>query len=166
MFSALAFVISLLEFSIFPATNFLKLDFSWVFILLAGFICGPISGIICCAIKELLRFLIYSQTGGIGELANFIVCVGFIIIPSVVYLYRKGIKVVIISLIIGAVVEICLALLSNRFVLFPLYMKDSAKEVFNSVWYYIVLFNMIKTVVISLITFFVYKRISNLLHKI
>ena len=58
IFAALAFVVSFLEFSVFPGTgaSFLKLDFSLVLVLLAGFIFGPVSGVTTAAIKELLRF--------------------------------------------------------------------------------------------------------------
>ena len=89
-FAALAFVISLLEFSIFPAAPFLKLDFSCVFILLAGFTFGPVSGLCASAVKELIRFLIGSSTGGVGEIANFIVTAAFIVVPTVVYRFKKG----------------------------------------------------------------------------
>ena len=57
VFSALAYVISMLEFPIFPATPFLKLDFSAVFLLLAGFIFGTVYGISACAVKELICFI-------------------------------------------------------------------------------------------------------------
>ena len=57
VFSALSYVVSMLEFPIFPATPFLKLDFSAVFLLLSGFIFGTIYGIGACAIKELICFM-------------------------------------------------------------------------------------------------------------
>ena len=61
LFAALSFAVSLLEFPIFPAASFLKLDFSAVFVLLGGFMYGPIAGIIVCAVKELIRFARYAD---------------------------------------------------------------------------------------------------------
>lgn len=159
-FAALSFVISLIEFPIFPAADFLKLDFSAVFILLAGFIFGPVSAICVSGVKELLRFLMGSSTGGVGEIANFCIVLGFFIIPTVVYKYRKGLKTVIVTILIGCVIQILLSLLVNRYINFPLYMGDSAKVVFNSLWHYIVLFNAIKSVSVSVITILLYKRTS------
>ncbi len=166
VFAALAFVVSLLEFPIFPAASFLKLDFSLVFVLLAGFIFGPVSGIGVSAVKELLRFVMGSSTGGVGEVANFIVTLAFIVVPTVIYRYKKGFSTVIITLIIGCVLETAAALIANRFINFPLYMGDKAAEVFASLWQFVLLFNLIKTLAVSLVTIMLYKKVSALIKKI
>jgi len=163
VFAALSYVVSFLEFPIFPATGFLKLDFSAVFTTLAGFIFGPVSGVAVCGIKELICVFTKSSTGGIGELANFIVTSGFILIPTVVYRFKKGIKTVIITLSAGCVVQVGLALLANRFVNFPLFMGDSAPQVFASVWHFVMLFNLIKSIAVSTLTILLYKRVSYLI---
>ena len=165
-FAALAFVVSLLEFPIFPSTPFLKLDFSLTFILLAGFIFGPVSGVCAAAVKELLRFIIGSSTGGVGEIANFAVSVGFIIIPTLVYRFKKGLPVVIITLASGCVMQVLLSLVANRFITFPLYMGNIAAEKFAEWWYYIVFFNLIKSVSVSVISIAVYKKISGFVKRI
>ena len=166
VFSALAYVVSMFEFPIFPATPFLKLDFSAVFLLLAGFIFGTIYGISACAVKELIAFITKSSTGGVGELANFLVIGAFILIPTIVYRYRKGIKTVIITLIIACFVQVALSLLANRFITFPLYMGDYAKTFFSSVWEFVALFNLIKSVAVSLLTILLYKKLSALIKSI
>ena len=165
LFSALSYVVSFLEFPIFPAAGFLKLDFSAVFILLGGFMYGPLAGVMISAIKELLRF-ISSSTGGIGELANFMVCTAFIIIPTVIYYYKKGIITVIITLVVGIFFQAAAALIANRYIMFPLYMGSGAAAAFDSLWVYVLLFNIIKGVVISTVVFLLYKRISYLFKKI
>ena len=166
LFSALSFVVSLLEFPIFPAASFLKLDFSAVFVLLGGFMYGPLSGVIICALKELIRFIFGSSTGGVGEIANFLVIFSLIIVPTTVYRFKKGLPVVIITLIIGVLCMTGTALISNRFIMFPLYMGGGAAAAFNSRWYYIIFFNLIKGVAVSAIVFLLYKRLSALFKKI
>lgn len=166
VFSALAYVVSMLEFPIFPATPFLKLDFSAVFLLLAGFIFGTVYGVGACAVKELISFITKSSTGGVGELANFLVISAFILILTLVYHYKKGIKVVILTLVIACFVQVALSLLANRFITFPLYMGDYAKPFFNSVWHFVALFNLIKSVAVSLITILLYKKLSALIKSI
>ena len=166
VFSALAYVVSMLEFPIFPATPFLKLDFSAVFLLLAGFIFGTAYGIGACAVKELICFITKSSTGGVGELANFLVIGAFILIPTLVYQFRKGFKVVILTLIIGCFVQVALSLLVNRFINFPLYMGAGAKPFFESVWHFVALFNLIKSVAISLLAILLYKKLSALIKSI
>ena len=166
LFAALSFAVSLLEFPIFPAASFLKLDFSAVFVLLGGFMYGPIAGIIICAVKELIRFAMGSGTGGVGEIANFLVIFSLIIVPITVYRFKKGLPMVIITLIIGVLCMTGTALVSNRFIMFPLYMGDGAVSAFYSLWYYIIFFNLIKGVAVSTIVFLLYKRLSALFKKI
>ena len=165
-FAALAFVISFIEFPVFPAAPFFKLDFSLVFILLAGFTFGPFSGLCASAVKELLRFIVGSSTGGVGEIANLVVTIGFVMLPTVVYVFKKGLPTVMITLAVGCVIQVLLSLLVNRFVTFPLYMGEAAKDAFNGLWQFIVFFNLIKSVAVSVITVLVYKRISGFIKSI
>lgn len=166
VFAALAYIISFLEFPIFSAAGFLKMDFSNVFIAVSGFAFGPISGVAVAAAKELLCFVTKSSSGGIGEIANFIVTTGFILLPTIVYRYKKGVKAVIITLLFGCVITTGLALIMNRFVTFPLYMGEGAAEGFASLWSFVMLFNLIKSVSVSVITILLYKRISYIIKAI
>ena len=166
VFSAMAFVVSYLEFPIFPAAGFLKLDFSAVFICLSGFIFGPIAGVSVSAVKEILCWLIKSSTGGVGEIANFVVTLGLFLLPAIVYVYKKGIKTVVITMLIGCLIQVGLSLVSNRFIMFPLFMGSAAQSTFNSIWYYVLFFNLIKSVAVSLVTILLYKKVSGLIKRI
>ena len=164
MFTAIAYILTFLEFPVFPAAPFLKLDFSLVFIALAGFMYGPLAAIVVSGAKECLS-LLDSSTGGIGELANFLITVSFVIVPTLVYRYKKGVRVVIPTLAAGCVLMIAVGLLANRYINFPLYMGAGAAESFRALWWYIVLFNLIKGVAVSVLTVLLYKRISWLFNK-
>ena len=166
LFAALSFVVSFLEFPIFPAAPFLKLDFSCVFSLLSGFIYGPVYGIVTVFVKELLRFIIGSGTGGVGEIANFLITSSFIILPTLVYKFRKGLKTVILTLFLAAVIQVIVSLIVNRYINFPLYMNDSAKVMFEKLWNFIALFNLIKAAAVSIVTILLYKRTSALIKRI
>lgn len=165
MFSALAFVVSYLEFPLFPATPFLKLDFGNTFIMLVGFLYGPVEGIISCVCKEALCALFKTQTAGVGELANIIMLSAYIVLPSIVYRLKKGIRPVVISLAVACVLQTAVALLANRFLTFPLYMGDNAASMFESSWLFIILFNLIKAVSVSILTMLLYKRLSKFLYR-
>lgn len=164
MFAALAFGVSYLEFPIFPAAPFLQLDFSCVFVLLGGFMFGPVAAIIISGVKECLR-LFTTSTAGIGELANFIVTVSFVLIPTLVYRFKKGLPTVIVTLVVGCLIQVGVGLLTNRYINFPLFMQEGAAAMFAQLWWYVLLFNLIKSVAVSLITVLLYKRISWLLNK-
>lgn len=163
-FVALAYVVSLLDFPIFPATPFLKLDFGNVFILLISFLLGPVEGVAVCVMKELLR-IIGSSSGGVGELANMLATSAFILLPSVVYQFRKGLKWVVPCLVAACFIGTGAALITNRFITFPLYMGAGAAAVFADTFWFIVGFNLIKTAAVSVLTLLLYKRLSNFLKK-
>ena len=167
LLSALAYVVTFLEFPIFPAASFLKLDFANVFVLLGGFMYGPIAAIVISGVKELLS-LLDTSTAGIGEIANFLLTFSFVIVPVTVYRLKKGLKTVIFTLAIGCVLLIAAGLITNRYINFPLYeqfLGMNAKDAFALLWEYIAVFNLIKGVVISLLTVLLYKRISWLFKK-
>ncbi len=159
LFVALSYAVSLLSFPVFPVTPYFKLDFGNVFIMLTGFLLGPIHGVIVCVLKEAISIL-SSGTGGVGELANMLMTSAFILLPSIVYRYKKGFKTVILTLCGACIIGIIAALLANRFIIFPLYMGDGAAAVFKDVFWFAVAFNAIKTVSISLLTILLYKRLS------
>ncbi len=164
VFVALSFVVSFLEIPLFPATPFLKLDFGNVFILLISFLLGPIEGVLVCLCKEGFRCLLPSATY-VGELANFLMTSAYILLPSVAYRFHKGLKVVVPCLVAACFIGTATALLVNRFITFPLYMGGGAKTVFFDVFWWIVAFNLVKTVSVGLLTVLLYKRLSNFLKK-
>ncbi len=174
VFVALAYAVSLLEIPLplFGAT-FLKLDFGNVFIVLIAFLLGPIEGVIVCLLKEGLR-CITSQSMYAGELANFIITSAYLLLPAVVYQYRRTLKAVIVTLSASCLVATGVALLANRFIIFPTYLAlygnilgfTAVQAAFRAYWLGVLLFNLIKTVSVGLLTMLLYKRLSNFLKKI
>ncbi len=164
LLTALAYVVTFLEFPIFPAAPFLQLDFSNVFVLLGGFLYGPLAAVIISLLKECLS-LLDSGTNFVGEIANFLINFAFYIVPTVVYRYKKGLKWVIPMLVIGTILQVAASLPVNRYINFPLFMDDGAASSFAALWWYIILFNLIKGAAVSLVTILLYKRVSWLFKK-
>lgn len=160
VFAALAYVVSFFEFPVFPAASFLKLDFSNVFTLLAGFLFGPLPAVAVSAVKELICFLTKSSTGGVGEIANFLLTVSFIAVPSVAYRYKKGFGWACVYLACGVILQTAMALVVNKFINFPLFALPSS--MFDQLWPFIVYFNLIKGAAISAIVLLLYKQVSRL----
>ena len=163
-FTALAFGASFLDFPVFPAAPFLTLDFSFAIMLIAAYMLGALSGEMTIIIFTLFR-LPLSQTGMIGELANFIMAQFFVVIPSLIYERKRKFSVVAITLSAATVIISAVSLLINRYLLFPFYMQDGAAAFFADVWYLIVLFNLIKGAANAVITVLLYKRLKKILHK-
>lgn len=174
VFSALSFIVYLLEIPIFASTpaSFLELDLSNVFVMLAGFMYGPIPAIIITVVKESIHITVGS-TGGVGELANTIITTAYVLIPSIVYTKRKGLKTVIITLVLACVVQVCASVVVNKYINFPFFTgsvpfvpTETSETLFKTLWIYVLLFNLIKSVVISMLTIVLYKKTSYLFKKI
>lgn len=166
LLSAIAFILMLFEFPILPAYGFLKIDLSDIPVLIGAFAFGPLAGIIVEAIKNVLFILIRgTQTGGIGELANFIIGASFIGTAGLIYKQKKTRKTALISLIAAIIIMSVAGVLANYFILIPLYFKAlPTDQIIKYLIYGIVPFNLIKGFLISAVTLVIYKRVSILIH--
>ena len=162
--SALALVIYYLEFPILPAFPWLMVDFSEVPVLLGGFALGPGAGIIIELIKNILHFMLKGATGGVGELANFLLGVSFALPAFLLYRKQKNRKRVIIGMIIGLVFACVMSVVLNLYVFIPLYYPA-----FEDVWGYIiggaVPVTAIKYAMNGVVVFLIYPYLTRLLHK-
>ena len=90
LLAAVAFVLMYIEIPIPIVPPWLKLDISDLPTLLAGFSLGPVSGVVVNAIKVLLFFFFKnSGTGGVGELANFIMGLCLVLPAALIYRRKK-----------------------------------------------------------------------------
>lgn len=159
LFTALAYVVTLLEFPIFPTASFLKLDFANVFFMIEGFIFGPVEAIASIAVKECLS-LIDSTTGGVGEIANFLMSLSYVFVSAVAYRFLKGRKWVAVFLVVSILMQVGISLVVNRYINFPLFMGKGAAAAFYKYWQFVLYFNIIKSVSVSVLVFLVYKPLS------
>lgn len=166
--TALGYGLSWLEFPIFPAAPFLKFDFSMFVTLFGGYLFGFPGAVVIELIKQLLIWGTKSSTGGIGEIANFIMGIAFVAVPTVLYRFKKGRLWALAGLGMGCVCQMGVSLLCNRYITFPLFAKYlgmTAGQAFAQLWPYVLGFNAIKSVAIAMLVFFLYKQLSIILKK-
>ncbi len=147
------------EITIIPP--FYKLDLSTLPTMLGAFSMGIAPGVLIVAIKDLIG-LTHSGTAGVGELADFIMTCAMLIPAVLVYRRNKTRKGALISLAVGSGAMIVVSALVNAFLLFPLLTGEVPTLEF--IITATVPFNILKAVVISAITYFVYKPLSPVLH--
>lgn len=181
----LSFVLYLLNFplsALFP--SFLEINVSDVPALICSFAFGPVS-IVVVAIKILIK-LPLSKTCGVGELADFLNGVALVLPTSLYYKKHKNKKGALIAIIIGGACSIFMAVLANYLFLVKAYTHFFVNGNFNIIVgvckslykgitaenfyvYYIFLavipFNLLRILLVGLITFAVYKKISAFLDK-
>ena len=180
--SALAFLLMSLEFPLWFAPGFYRLDLSELPVLVGAFAMGPVAGILIEFVKILLYFFIHgSSTAGVGDLANFIFGCCLVVPASVMYQRKKTRKNALIGMAVGTVLMAAAAWIINALVLLPLYaaafhmplsaiiaMGTKVNASVNSLSTFVLLivvpFNLLKGGVVSLLTLLLYKQVSPILH--
>ena len=120
--SALSAALMYLEFSVPVVPSFLKYDFSDLPALIAAFGVGPLAGVAVELIKNLIH-LPMTATGGVGELANFIIGVCYVLPAGLIYRFRKGKSGALLGALGGAVLASVMSLPVNYWITYPVYTK-------------------------------------------
>lgn len=174
MLSAIAFILMFLDFSVPVMPEFIKMDLSELPALIGAFAMGPVSGVVICLVKNLLH-LFMSSTGGVGELSNFILGAAFVLPAGLIYRKWKGKKSAVIGALSGALLMALISIVSNYFIVYPVYYNFMPKETILNAYQTIfsgvdnileclILFNapftFVKGLFSVLITLVIYKPIS------
>lgn len=177
--SAMAAILMLIDFSVPFMPGFIKLDISELPALIGTFAYGPACGITVCLLKNLIN-LASTTTGGVGEAANFILGVCFVLPAGLIYRHKKSRKIALLSCIVGSAAMAVCCVPINYFVTYPVYAKFMPLEniiaAYNAIFPTgcgllgcLVIFNMpftfAKGILCSAVTFLVYKRISEIIKK-
>lgn len=174
--SAIAAILFMIEIPVFPAVPFYKLDFSNLPVLLGAFALGPVQGVLILLLKSLLG-LLHTTSGGVGELADFIVGCAMVLPAGLIYRKNKSRKGAVIGMLVGTVCAIIAAILANYYIMFPAFgiteeaLVGFGQKVFpfvSDTWSFVFTvtasFNLIKWVLISVFTGLIYKPLSPILH--
>lgn len=177
MLSAVAFILMFLEFSVPFMPGFIKMDLSELPALIGSFAMGPMCGILICLVKNVLHLFI-TTTGGVGELSNFILGVAFVLPAGLIYRHRKCRKTALIGSLLGAVIMGAISIVSNYYLVYPVYYNFMPEDMVLSAYQLIVPsmknmlqclicfnvpFTIVKGLFSVLITLLVYKQISPIL---
>ena len=177
---AVGFVLMFLEFGVPIMPSFIKFDFSELPALIASFAFGPIYGVVVCFLKNALHLLVTS-TAGVGELANFLMGIFFVVPAGLIYRFKKNRTSALIGSLLGAVIMGLACVLINYFLVYPIYYQIMIPEQVilsayqailpgvDSIWKSLLIFNLpftaVKGLADALICFLIYKKLSPILKK-
>lgn len=163
-----------------PIVAFYSLDLSNLPVLLGAFSMGPVAGLIILGLKSLIGCLT-SSTMYVGELADFIMGAAFVLPAVLIYQRNKSRKGALIGMITGTVALILAGCLTNAYLLIPFYMKAFGMPMeaiigmcaqalpfvdteLKVILFVTAPFNLLKGVVLCVLTYMIYKPLSPLLH--
>lgn len=177
MLSAVAYVLMFFEFAVPLMPSFIKLDFSELPALIGGFAYGPAAGVAICLIKNIIH-LLNTQTGGVGELSNFILGAVFVFISAAIYKKMHSKKGAILGATVGAAAMAAVSLVTNYYIVYPIYtvfmpmdaiigayqlILPSVKDLWQCFLVFNVPFTFIKGMCSVIVTVMVYKPLSPIL---
>ena len=177
--SALAAVLHMLDFPlVFLAPEFYKLDFSELPVMLCGFYLGPAAAVACEGIKILLKLLLKgTSTAFVGDFANFAVGCSLVLPAVIVYHIHKSRKNAIVGLLVGTATLTVFGSAFNAIYLLPKFaqlyglpletivamgskINGGIHDVSSFVLLAVAPLNLIKGVMISVLTLLLYKRVA------
>jgi riboflavin transporter FmnP len=182
MLTAIAVVLQYIEFSIPIVPSFLKLDFSDLPELFGTFVLGPLWAIAVCFLKNLIH-IPFGTSGGVGELSNFLLGAVMVTVSGLIYQHRKTKKNAMLACLLGAVAMAVISVPVNLFIVYPAYanmwfggqiepivgmyktLLPASDTLLKSLLIFNLPFTLVKGLIVSLITMFIYKPLSNLIVK-
>ena len=178
MLAAVAVILMLFELPLPFAPSFYKLDFSEVPVLVGCFAMGPFAGALIELVKILLNFVMTgTSTAGVGEIANFIIGCALCVPAGLIYRSNRTRKNALIGMVAGTVLMAVIGGFINAFVLLPTYaaafgmpidalvgmgtaVNSHITNLTTFVLFSVVPFNIVKGVLVSVVVFLIYKKIS------
>jgi riboflavin transporter FmnP len=150
--------------------------------MVGAFSMGPMAGVIIEFVKILVKLMMKpTTTGFVGEMTNFVIGCSLVLPAAMIYHTKKSKKSAMYGMMIGTIVMALSGIVINAVVMLPFYSKVMPLEsilalgaainpAVSNIWSFAVIcvgpFNLIKGVVVSVVTMLVYKRISNLIHSV
>lgn len=181
LMSAIAVILMMFEIPLFFAPSFYEIDLSEIPVMIGAFSLGPVAGVIIELCKILLKLLTKgTSTAFVGDLSNFMLGCMMIVPASVIYHLHRTKKNAMIGLVTGTVIMTIAGSLFNAVYLLPKYsqlygipldglvemghaVNAGINDITTMVLFAVVPFNLIKGALVTIITLFLYKRISPLI---
>ena len=178
VFASMAGVLMLVELPLFFAPSFYKLDISELPILICTFYLGPVAGVVAELVKVLVKLIIKGTTTAyVGDFANFVVGCSFVLPASIVYHAKPGKKSALVGMAVGTLIMTVFGSAFNAVYLLPKFSElfhmplDSiiamgtnifpgVNNVSTFVFFCVAPLNVVKGVVVSLLTMLLYKHVA------
>ena len=183
MFGAIAAALMFLEIPLFFAPSFYEIDLSEIPVLICTFYLGPVSGVVCEFLKIILKLLLKgTSTAFVGDFANFVVGCSLVLPASVLYHYKKSKKSAILGMTVGTLSMTVFGSAFNAVYLLPKFaqlygmpldaiiamgtaVNTGITSVSTLVLFAVVPCNILKGIIVSVVTLLLYKRVERLLHS-
>ena len=157
---ALSSLFSFVQIPLLPAAPFLTYDPSLVPAMVCGFAYGPGAGFVVGAIAAVIHGLILGEW--VGSLMNICATLFFVVPAALIYCKKHTLQGAIAGLVVGVVTATLGGVVANL-TIGVAFWYGTPDAIMPLILPAVVPFNLVKTVLNSLLTLIVYKAVSNLI---
>lgn len=157
---AIAALFSFIQIPIFPAAPFLTYDPSLMPSLVCGFAFGPGAGFAIGCIAAVIHGLLTGEW--VGSLMNITATLFYVVPAALIYRKMHTMRGAIIGLLVSIVVATAGAILANL-TIGVAFWYGTPDAIIPLIVPALIPFNLIKTILNSLLTVIVYKAVSNMI---
>lgn len=172
----LGFLLMLFQVRLPFCPPFMEFDLGDLPAVVGTLVMGPVAGIWIQFIKNVIKVIVNGNSGGVGELVNFILGIIYIIPIGLMHKKFKNFKGFAIGALIGSILLVIMGCLINYFIMIPVYAKIYGvplEEIINMVssvnglvvdlkslvLYSIAPFNIVKAIILGVFGYFMYKLV-------
>lgn len=157
---AIAALFSFVQIPLIPGVPFLTYDPSLVPAMVCGFAFGPGAGFVVGAMAAVIHGLILGEW--VGTLMNIMATLFFVVPAALIYRRMHTFKGGVLGLILGSLLAVAGAIFTNL-TIGVWFWYGSVDAILPLILPALVPFNLVKTILNSVITMVVYKAVSNLI---
>ena len=176
-------VLMLFDFPIAIAPSFYKLDLADLPCLIGAFALGPVPALFIQIIKIIVKMLLKpTSTAFVGELAAFVISTVYCVTAAVIYQRNRTKKGAVLAMTVATLCMAFVGTLANYAFIIPFYVEwyhipletilSMGSAIFpiihdklSFVLYCVLPFNLIKALIVDIVTYVIYKRVSPLLKQ-
>ncbi len=180
--SAILYIVPIFQIKLPFLPAFMEIHFDEVPAFIAGFAYGPLAAVASILVKTILK-LPFSSTFTVGEWADFLFSLAFVLPSSFIYQKKRNLRGVALGFCVSSILQLLVSSLFNVYVFLPFYMNAiglsyeqilalcqlANKNVTSLGWPYVLFcvlpLNLIKNACVIVLTFFVYRHLHTYLPR-
>ena len=165
LMAAIAVICAFISFPILPIAPHMEYELSGIPILIAGFVFGPVRGLVIGIAATLVKALVTMPPIWAHDLIMSVIAVGVLVfVSAAIYQQLKTSKILLLALIVGGVCATA-AMIPANLIVTPLFLGIPVEVMQGMLVPIIIPFNLLKMAINTVAVFLLYKWLSPFLLK-